>query len=216
MTTVNFQYLATRFSSKWESSGKIPQRLVDNGTISRIRAVDGTEGGTALRTNFNAILSKPIDENMLCKANAFYLNYEFELYSNFTFFLNDPINGDQIKQKENRDIYNVNAELNQKTKLNDVNVLLQFGWDFRANVIKETELSHTLYRRTVLENIKFGDSNESNLFSYLNSEFNFGKLMINPAIRLNYFNLNYQDKLTANNKTQSESKFTFSIRLNYT
>ncbi|PIF62700.1 TonB-dependent receptor [Flavobacterium sp. 11] len=210
-----FSILASRFSSKWDASGQIPQRLIDNGTISRFGSVDDTEGGNTSRTNFSASLSKPIDENTFLKANAFYSNYQFELYSNFTFFLDDSINGDQIKQKENRDIYGMNAELNKKTKLNDVDVLLQFGGGFRADATKDTELSHTLNRRTVLENIKLGDIDEFNLFSYLNSEFNFGKLMINPAIRLDYFKFNYQDKLTENYKTQSESKVKFSPKLNF-
>ncbi|WP_338644942.1 TonB-dependent receptor [Flavobacterium sp. KS-LB2] len=210
-----FSILASRFSSKWDASGQIPQRLVDNGMISRFGAVDDTEGGNTSRTNFNASLSKPIDENTFLKANAFYSNYQFELYSNFTFFLDDPINGDQIKQKEDRNIYGMNAELNKKTKINDTNVLLQFGAGFRADATTDTELSHTLNRRTVLENIKLGDIDESNLFTYLNSEFNFGKLMINPAIRLDYFKFNYQDKLMENYKTQSESKVKFSPKLNF-
>ncbi|TDE30526.1 TonB-dependent receptor [Flavobacterium ranwuense] len=210
-----FSILASRFSSKWDASGQIPQRLIDNGTISRFGSVDDTEGGNTSRTNFNASLIKPIDENTFLKANAFYSKYQFELYSNFTFFLEDPINGDQIKQKENRDIYGMNAELNKKTKLNDVDVLLQFGGGFRADATKDTELSHTLNRRTVLENIKLGDIDESNLFTYLNSEFTFGKLMINPAIRLDYFKFNYQDKLTTDYKTQSESKVKFSPKLNF-
>lgn len=210
-----FSILASRFSSKWDASGQIPQRLVDNGTISRFGAVDYTEGGNTSRTNFNASLSKSIDENTFLKANAFYSNYQFELYSNFTFFLEDPINGDQIKQKENRDIYGMNTELNKKTKINDTDVLLQIGAGFRADATKDTELSHTLNRRTVLENIKLGDIDESNLFSYLNSEFTFGKLMINPAIRLDYFKFNYQDKLTTHYKTQSESKVKFSPKLNF-
>ncbi|RYJ51993.1 TonB-dependent receptor [Flavobacterium petrolei] len=210
-----FSILASRFSSKWDASGQIPQRLIDNGTISRFGAVDDTEGGNTSRTNFNASLRKPIDENTFLKANAFYSNYQFELYSNFTFFLDDPINGDQIKQKENRDIYGMNAELNKKTKINDTDVLLQFGTGFRADATTDTELSHTLNRRTVLENIKLGDIDESNLFTYLNSEFNFGKLMINPAIRLDYFKFNYQDKLMENYKTQSESKVKFSPKLNF-
>ncbi|SDH09522.1 Outer membrane receptor proteins, mostly Fe transport [Flavobacterium omnivorum] len=209
-----FSVLASRFTSKWDASGQIPQRLVDNRTISRFGAVDDTEGGSTSRTNFNASLSKPIDENTFLKANAFYSNYQFELYSNFTFFLNDPINGDQIKQKENRNIYGMNAELNKKTKINDIDVLLQFGAGFRADATTDTELSHTLNRRTVLENIKLGDIDQSNLFTYLNSEFNFGKLMINPAIRLDYFKFNYQDKLMENYKTQSESKVKFSPKLN--
>jgi hypothetical protein len=44
---------------------------------------------TTSRTNLNASLSKPIDENTFLKANAFYSKYDFELYSNFTFFLED-------------------------------------------------------------------------------------------------------------------------------
>ncbi|WP_426092288.1 TonB-dependent receptor [Flavobacterium sp. DSR3-2] len=210
-----FSISASRFSSKWDASGQIPQRLIDKGTISRFGAVDDTEGGITSRTNFNVSLSKPIDENTFLKANAFYSNYQFELYSNFTFFLEDPVNGDQIKQKENRNIYGMNTELNKKMNLNDVDVLLQFGGGFRADATKDTELSHTLNRRTVLENLKLGDIDESNLFLYLNSELNFGKLMINPALRLDYFKFNYQDKLTANYKTQSESKFKFSPKLNF-
>ena len=210
-----FSILASRFSSKWDASGQIPQRLIDDGTISRFGSVDDTEGGNTSRTNFNASLSKSIDENTVLKANAFYSKYEFELYSNFTFFLNDPINGDQIKQKENRDIYGMNAELNKKTKWNDTDVLFQFGAGFRADATTDTELSHTLNRRTVLKNIQLGDIDESNLFTYLNSEFTFGKLIINPAIRLDYFKFNYQDKLMENYKTASESKVKFSPKLNF-
>jgi hypothetical protein len=48
----------------------------------------------------------------------FYSKYDFELYSNFTFFLEDPINGEQIRQR-NRSIYGMNAELNKESKSND-------------------------------------------------------------------------------------------------
>jgi hypothetical protein len=72
-------------------------------------------GGT---TEILNLMSKPIDENTFLRANAFYSKYDFELYSNFTFFLEDPINGDQIRQKEN-DLFRMNAELNKKVKSND-------------------------------------------------------------------------------------------------
>jgi hypothetical protein len=45
---------------------------VDNGTISRFGSVDDTEGGTTSRTNLNASLSKPIDENTFLKANVLF------------------------------------------------------------------------------------------------------------------------------------------------
>ena len=210
-----FSIAASRFSSKWDASGQIPQRLVDNGTISRFGAVDDTEGGNTSRTNINASFKKPIDENTFLKSNAFYSKYEFELYSNFTFFLEDPINGDQIKQKENRSIYGMNAELNKKVKNNNWDVLFQLGVGFRADATVDTELSHTLNRTTVLERIKLGDIDETNGFTYLNSEFRFGKLMINPALRVDYFKFNYQDKLATSYKTQSETEVKLSPKLNF-
>lgn len=210
-----FSIAASRFSSKWDASGQIPQRLVDNGTISRFGAVDDTEGGNTSRTNINASFKKPIDENTFLKSNAFYSKYEFELYSNFTFFLEDPINGDQIKQKENRSIYGMNAELNKKVKNNNWDVLFQLGVGFRADATADTELSHTLNRSTILQRIKLGDIDETNGFSYLNTEFRFGKLMINPALRVDYFKFNYQDKLATSYKTQSETEVKLSPKLNF-
>ncbi len=208
-------FTASRFSSKWDASGQIPQRLVDNGSISRFGAVDNTEGGQTSRTNFNVALSKPLNNSMFFKGNAFYSNYQFELFSNFTFFLDDPINGDQIKQKENRDIYGLNAEINKKVDGNSVKSLYQIGFGFRADETVDSELSHTLNRQTVLENIKLGDIDQTNVFTYFNSEFDFRKLKINPALRFDYFKFNYQDKLQTNYKTQSESKTKLSPKLNF-
>ena len=48
--------IASRFTSKWNASGQIPQRLVDSGAISRFGAVDATEGGNTSRTNINFAL----------------------------------------------------------------------------------------------------------------------------------------------------------------
>ena len=210
-----FSIIASRFTSKWDASGQIPQRLVDNKTISRFGAVDDTEGGNTSRTNFNMSLTKNISENTFLKTNAFYSNYQFELYSNFTFFLEDPIYGDQIRQKENRNIYGLNSEINKRVKIVATDALLQGGFGFRADETKNTELSHTLNRSETLENLKLGDIDQTNVFSFLNTEFDFGKLKINPAIRMDYFKFNYQDKLAVNYKTQSEDKVKFSPKLNF-
>lgn len=207
--------IASRFSSKWDASGQIPQRLVDNGTISRFGSVDDTEGGNTSRTNFNVAYTKPIDENTFVKSNIFYSNYQFELYSNFTFFLEDPINGDQIRQKENRNIYGMNVEINRKKIINENNALFQFGFGFRADETTDTELSHTLNRSTTLDRLKLGDIDQTNIFSYLNAEFEFGKLKINPAIRMDYFKFNYQDKLATTYNTLTENKVKFSPKLNF-
>lgn len=209
-----FSVSASRFTSKWDASGQIPQRLVDNGTISRFGAVDDTEGGATSRTNFNVMFRKVIDQNTFVKANTFYSNYAFELFSNFTFFLNDPINGDQIKQQENRTIYGINSEWNKKISSNSVDWVFQLGLGLRNDATTDSELSHTLNRTTVLDAIQLGDIDQSNLYSYFNTEIRLGKWLLNPAIRLDYFKFGYQDKLLPNDKTQTESKTAFSPKLN--
>ena len=210
-----FTLTASRFSSRWDASGQIPQRLVDAGVISRFGAVDDTEGGSTSRTNINGAILKSIDENTFVKANVFYSKYDFELFSNFTFFLDDPINGDQIKQKESRSIYGLNSELNKKMKYNDWDILLQVGLGFRADATKDSELSHTVNRTTLLNPIKLGDIEEVNGFNYWNAEFKLGKFMINPAVRFDYFKFNYQDKLATVYKTQSETEVKVSPKLNF-
>jgi len=210
-----FSVIASRFTSKWDASGQVPQRLVDAGTISRFGSVDDTEGGKTSRSNFNVSLRKPIDENTFLKANTFYSNYKFELFSNFTFFLEDPINGDQIKQKEDRNLYGINAELNKKINNESVDLLFQLGFGIRNDATTDTELSHTLNRTETLEAIKLGDIDESNVFTYLNTEIRLGKWLINPAVRLDYFKFGYQDKLIGNYKTQTESQVKLSPKLNF-
>lgn len=210
-----FSISASHFSSKWDASGQIPERLVEAGILSRFGAVDDTEGGNTSRSNIIASLTKPINENTFVKVNSFLSKYNFELFSNFTFFLNDPVNGDQIRQKENRTIYGMNVEINKKIKNNIWNIDYQVGVGFRADATKDSELSHTMNRKTTLENIKLGDIDESNHFAYLNSEFVFGKLMINPGFRLDYFKFNYQDKLSETYLNQSKTETKLSPKLNF-
>jgi outer membrane receptor for Fe3+-dicitrate len=137
------------------------------------------------------------------------------LYSNFTFFLEDPINGDQIRQKENRNIYGLNSEINKKTTFHQTEALFQLGFGFRADETTDTELSHSVNRTTTLDRLKLGDIDQTNIFSYLNAEFELGKLKINPAIRMDYFKFNYQDRLAATYDTQTENKVKFSPKLNF-
>jgi hypothetical protein len=208
-------FTASQFTSKWDASGQIPQRLVDAGIIGRFGAVDNTEGGNTSRTNFNVAYTKAIDDNTLVKANTFYSNYQFELFSNFTFFLIDPVNGDQIRQKEFRNIYGLNTELSKKLNWNNNNVLLQYGFGFRADETKGSELSRTANRKTTLEKLQLGDVDQSNYFGYFNGEIEFGKLKINPALRIDHFKFNYEDKLQTVFETKTESKTKFSPKLNF-
>ncbi|WP_411894576.1 TonB-dependent receptor domain-containing protein [Winogradskyella sp. A2] len=206
---------ASHFTSRWDASGQIPQREVDNGNITRFGAIDDTEGGFTERSNINVEFNKYINDNTRFNTNAFYSHYAFELYSNFTFFLEDPVNGDQIRQKEDRSILGLNSNFEYTKFLGKTEFNLNSGLSFRHDIINDVELSRTLNRITTLENIQLGDVNQTNVSAFINTSFEFGKLRVDPGLRLDYFKFLYNDKLQTNYETQSQTKSILSPKLNF-
>ncbi len=206
---------ASHFNSKWDASGQIPQRAVDDGSITRFGAIDDTEGGRTSRTNLTASVQKGYSTNTFAKHRFFYSNYNFELYSNFTFFLEDPVNGDQIRQREQRDIFGAESELNHSFYMGDVSSLVQAGVGFRHDNVDENELSSTKNRRTTLSRKALGDVDETNVYGFASLEMELGDLTIAPGIRLDYFKFNYVDALDTLYSTKSESKVFASPKLNF-
>ncbi|RAJ16853.1 TonB-dependent receptor [Olleya aquimaris] len=196
----------SHFTSQWDASGQIPQRLVNDGTLTNFGAVDDTEGGYTSRTNFNVQYNTLLDNDIAVQSNAFYSNYNFELYSNFTFFLEDPVNGDQIRQKEDRNIFGFNTQFKKDFYYNSFDVTYTSGLGLRYDDVNDIELSHTLNRKTTLENIQLGNVNQRNLYGFFNAEIDLGKVKITPALRLEYIKFQYQDLLseTYSNLTDSE------------
>lgn len=207
---------ASHFQSKWDASGQVPQRAIDQGLIDRFGAIDDTEGGQTSRTNLLANHTKVINENQLLKTRAFISHYDFELYSNFTFFLEDPVNGDQIRQKENRIVVGAETVFERKNiRLgNDSQFEYETGIGLRYDNVDDIELSNTLNRQTTLNRISLGDVDEVNTYGFLNTEFKTAKWTFNPALRLDYFKFDYVNKITETYDNQSESKVAFSPKLN--
>lgn len=206
---------ASHFTSTWDASGQIPQRAVNDGSISRFGAIDATEGGQTSRTNINASILKIIDDQTFIKSNVFYSNYNFELYSNFTFFLEDPINGDQIKQKEQRNLFGIHSELVKKYTFNASEALLKTGIGFRADYSDDIALSHTVNRSTTLNTLQLGDVKETNSFAFASLDYAIGKWTLIPGLRVDNFTFNYVDKLQENYQNNQETKTVLSPKLNF-
>jgi len=207
--------LLSHFRSKWNASGQIPQRAIDAGLISRFGSIDDTEGGNTGRSNFAINYTDLINEDLFVKSKLFYSKYDFELYSNFTFFLNDSINGDQIKQKENRTIFGGQTEINKNYKNSSFDINTKLAAGFLINKIYNDELSHTVERKYLINQLSLGDINETNLYSYFNTEFDFGKLLINPSFRIDYIVFDYVDKLDSIYENKVTSGFVPQPKLNF-
>ncbi len=95
----------TFLKSQWNGSGEIPFRAVTDGTIGRFGAIDPSEGGNTLRSTARLNYHYDTPSSGQFFANAYGQYYRLDLFTNFTFFLNDPVNGDGIQQADRRVMY---------------------------------------------------------------------------------------------------------------
>ena len=209
------RFTASHFTSEWDASGQVPVRAIESGLISRFGAIDDTEGGNTSRTNLMLRYDKNIDSKSFLKTTAYYSMYDFELYSNFTFFLNDPVNGDQIRQKENRTIMGLNTEYNRSFSTPTMDGLIQAGLGLRNDESMDNELSRTLNRKETLEQTQLGDVYETNLEAYVGAQLNFGQWAIHPAIRFDHFYFQYTDALAQEYSRASVEQSIVSPKLNF-
>jgi len=203
----SFSVLASHFASEWDASGQVPVRSVEDGSITRFGAIDDTEGGNTSRTNVALELNHLMEDNSFIKSNFYYSLYDFELFSNFTFFLEDPVNGDQIRQFEDRQLFGFESSWNKMAYLGANEVLFRVGTGLRADRSEDNQLARTKNRTELLEFLQFGDVDEKNIYLFADAEIDAGNFVIRPGLRYDYLNFTYQSKLPSdslyNPQTQS-------------
>jgi len=206
----------SHFQSKWDASGQIPVRAVENEQIGRFGAIDDTEGGNTSRTNIWLNHKKQLNEHSVVKSSAYVSKYDFELFSNFTFFLEDPVNGDQIRQYENRTIIGAKTAFEHSFHLADHDAQLKYelGVGFRYDDINDVQLSRTKNREELLERLAYGNVDELNGFTFANLIYKKNEWTLNPGLRLDYFNFDYENLLTQTYDNKSENKVLVSPKLN--
>lgn len=185
---------ASTFQSSWNASGQIPERAVQSGMISRFGAIDNTEGGNTSRTNVQLGVIQKINASSSLKSDFFVSMYDFSLFSNFTFFLEDSINGDQIHQYENRKIYGGKTEYKKTFSFNE-NTTFNFtgGGGFRYDDINNIGLAQTTGRTELRNQIQLGDINESNIFGYISGKLEINRFVLSAALRADNVNFYYND-----------------------
>ncbi len=204
----------SHFTSKWDASGQIPQRAVDQGLISRFGAIDSTEGGQTTRQNLMIDYEKTLGNQAWISNKIYLIHYDFDLFSNFTFFLKDSVNGDQIHQKEDRMIFGGKSTYFQNFEWGTWDGIFQIGVEMRNDQSNNNELSHTKNRRETLVVYKLGDVTETNLAGYASAEIHSGKWTINPGIRLDHFDFQYYDKLEPNYSNKAVRQTIISPKVN--
>jgi outer membrane receptor protein involved in Fe transport len=98
-----FTLTAMAYSARWNATDQIPLRAVHDGSLPRFGAVDATDGGKSSRASLSAQGMRS-DEAGSTRASAYLIRSRLDLFSNFTYFLNDAANGDQFEQVDRRTV----------------------------------------------------------------------------------------------------------------
>lgn len=203
---------ASAFTSNWNASGQVPDRAVNDGTIDRFGSIDPTEGGNTERYNANLVITHQFKNGSTWENQAFYSRYQFNLYSNFTFFLNDAVNGDEIQQAESRNIFGYATKLNRTYFFGKNTLYSTYGAGLRHDATKDSRLSNAVQRK-FLSDIKLGDIKETNVHAFMQQQLNTGRWLFDAGVRLDYFSFGYRDKLNTQ-QLPSQQKAIVSPKLN--
>lgn len=102
--------------SSWNSTDQVPQRALDSGLIGRYGALDPSDGGETSRYSASGEWTRQYADGY-SKVTAYLIKSRLDLFSNFTYLLDDPEHGDQFHQAESRRILGLNAERTWQHKL---------------------------------------------------------------------------------------------------
>jgi hypothetical protein len=96
-----FSLTGMGYWANWDATDQVPERAITNGLIPRFGLLDPSDGGEADRQSLAAEYQRSNGPSSL-RATGFVLRNSLNLFSNFTFFLDDSENGDQFEQAEKR------------------------------------------------------------------------------------------------------------------
>ncbi|HEX7092469.1 MAG TPA: TonB-dependent receptor plug domain-containing protein [Nitrospiraceae bacterium] len=154
--------------SQWNASGEIPLRAVNDGTLDRFGAIDPSEGGDTLRSTARLNYHYDTTSGGHFFANAYGQYYRLDLFTNFTFFLTDPVNGDGIQQSDRRVVYGGELGYKQQGKVLGVPSIGTIGFQTRVDDIHAKLGTQT--KRMPTGNTTDGDILEASYAPFVKAE----------------------------------------------
>jgi len=159
-----FRVTGMAYRGTWTATDQIPLRAVEAGAMDRFGTVDPTAGGTSERAgmSFDAKIAGAGGTTQL---NVYALRYRLDLYSNFTYFLDDPDEGDQFNQRDRRWVLGASSSHGWTGTRGTTTV----GAQVRADFIDEVGLYRTAARRR-LATVREDEVSEASAGVFLKNE----------------------------------------------
>jgi hypothetical protein len=122
------------YRAAWNATDQVALRAIAGGIISRFGALDPSDGGASSRANldFNWVHTGPDGQAQL---NLFAMYYRLGLYSDFTYFLVDPVRGDQFSQRDRRGTFGGSGSKDWTSQIAGKRVTTTAGFQERSDIM---------------------------------------------------------------------------------
>ena len=137
-----FNITGMAYNANWNSTDQIPQRAVNTGLIDRYGAIDPSDGGKSARYSVSGEWRQS-SGSISREANLYVIRSKLNLFSNFTYFLDNPVNGDQFEQTERRTVIGGAASQTWDLKWGDLTVSNTAGVQLRRDRLSPIALYAT-------------------------------------------------------------------------
>jgi outer membrane receptor protein involved in Fe transport len=187
------------------SSGQIPLDEVAASRLDRFGFIDPDGGGRVRSGTLAAYYRRQVGARDMLKADAFVSRSLFDLYSNFTFFLNDEVGGDGIQQHDSRLQEGANVQYLHGHTLFGRPALLMAGGNLHANQI--TVGLFPGVRRTTTGLATLAHADVTNGAGYVQESFELlgGRLHVEAGLRHDHFRFSVDDRLDVSRSGDQEA-----------
>ena len=193
---------ALAYHATWRATDQIPLRAVEAGVLDRFGHVDPTNGGETDRASlsFDATFKAP---GVTTRFNAYAIAYRLNLFSNFTYFLDDPVNGDQFNQRDRRGVFGGALTRTWTHGSTDRTSETTAGVQVRDDAIGELGLHRTV-ARTRLSTVRDDAVNEASLGVFVRNETRWSDWFRTEAgLRADGYRFKVDSALAANSGTRT-------------
>lgn len=190
------------YLANWNASGQIPLRAVESGDLDWFGSVDTNEGGQSQRYSLYMSVQSPSKPGTQGKRRiggeglnlvGWATLSRFALYSNFTFFVDDPVNGDMIRQGDDRTAFGLRTSYGFAHRFDRVTLKSRMGASFRFDAIDNTLQSAPA--REISQTQVDADISEGGLGLFGEEELAWKWLRLIGGLRFEYFGFGVTDRL---------------------
>jgi len=144
----SFAITAMAYRNTWNSTDQVPDRAIAAGLVQRFGAIDPTDGGATHRYSLSADWQRRGTDS-LTTVTAYAVDYGLNLFSNFTYLLDDPVHGDQFEQVDHRVVTGLQASHRWLSSIFGLPAESTAGLQLRNDNVVEDGLFHTEARQVL-------------------------------------------------------------------